>query len=303
MASRILIADDDLEVQELLKFTFETEGYVVLAASDGEEAYNLILAEKPDLVVLDVNMPRMTGFEVCEKIRGNPNVWLTPVIILTSLTKTKDRITGIKLGADEYLGKPFEPLELTARAEWLLRRAIESRAANTLSGLPGNTSMEIEIKRRLGTGEHFALLHCDLNNLRVFNSKYGFERGDNVIKLTSIILRSAIAELGSKNDFIAHMGTDDFLVACSTNKAYAIAERAMRDFDTLVLAQYDEDVRKRGYLWGVDEEGRETQYPLITISMGVAQIDPAKITHHAQAVEKAKDQLKKAKQNPKSSYV
>ncbi len=303
MPARILIADDDLEVQELLKFTFETEGYAVLAASDGEEAYNLALAEKPDLVVLDVNMPKMTGFEVCEKIRDNPGLWLTPVIILTSLTKTKDRITGIKLGADEYLGKPFEPLELTARSEWLLRRARESRAANTLSGLPGNTSMEAEIKRRLETGESFALLHTDINNLRAFNGKYGFERGDIVIKLVSVILRGAIAELGSKSDFIAHMGADDFMLACQPNKAYAIAERLVRDFDALVPQQYDEDVRKRGYLWGTDGEGREQQFPLMTISLGIAQIDPAKVTHHAQSLEKAKDQLRKAKQNPKSSYV
>jgi diguanylate cyclase (GGDEF)-like protein len=244
----------------------------------------------------------MTGFEVCEKIRENPHTWLTPVIILTSLTKTKDRLTGIKLGADEYLGKPFEPLELTARSEWLLRRARESRAANTLSGLPGNTSMEAELKRRLGAGETFALIHTDINNLRAFNGKYGFERGDNVIKLISIILRGAIAELGSKSDFIAHMGTDDFVVACLSHKAYAIAERVIRDFDALLPAQYDEDVRKRGYLWGTDSEGREKQFPLMTVSLGVAQIDPAKVTHHAQALEKVKDQLRKAKLNAKSSY-
>src|SRR3989339_505688 len=110
--TKILIADDDTEIQELLNFTLENEGYNVVICSDGEEAERRAYAEKPDLIVLDVMMPKMTGYEVCEKLREDPRTALTPIIMLTSLSQTKDKITGIKLGADEYLNKPFEPSEL-----------------------------------------------------------------------------------------------------------------------------------------------------------------------------------------------
>jgi DNA-binding response OmpR family regulator len=122
IVAKILLADDDLEILELLKFTFEQEHYTVISAQDGLDAFQRVREEKPDIVILDVNMPRFSGFEVCEKIRQDPELCLIPVIMLTSLTKTKDRLTGIKLGADEYLSKPFEPIELVARAEGSRRR-------------------------------------------------------------------------------------------------------------------------------------------------------------------------------------
>jgi two-component system alkaline phosphatase synthesis response regulator PhoP len=119
----ILIADDDLEIQELLKFTLENEGYQVISTSDGEEAIRKIYEMKPDLVILDVLMPKYNGFEICEKIRNDESISYLPIIMLSSLSQIKDRITGIKLGADEYLTKPFEPLELVARVERLLKRS------------------------------------------------------------------------------------------------------------------------------------------------------------------------------------
>src|SRR5512138_3607353 len=115
MAPKILVADDDIDILDLIKFTLSNEQYEVIECQDGEEALRRTLDEKPDLVILDINMPKMLGFEVCEKIRENPETCLVPIIMLTSLSKTKDRLTGIKLGADEYIVKPFEPLELVSR--------------------------------------------------------------------------------------------------------------------------------------------------------------------------------------------
>ena len=115
LISKILIADDDLEIQELLKFTFEAEHYNVIIASDGAEAVVKAGEERPDVIILDVNMPKMNGYEVCQKIREDGSTCLIPIIMLTSLNEPKDRITGIKLGADEFLNKPFEPFEIVAR--------------------------------------------------------------------------------------------------------------------------------------------------------------------------------------------
>ena len=145
MGYKIVVADDDAEVLDLLVFALESEHYEVIPAADGIETYNKVVSERPDLVILDINMPGMNGFEVCQKIRENSDTCLIPILMLSSLAKTKDKVTGIKLGADEYLTKPFEVFELTARVEGLLKRAKESLAASPLTGLPGNILSLIHI--------------------------------------------------------------------------------------------------------------------------------------------------------------
>lgn len=299
---KILIADDDLEILELLKFTFENEHYSVVTAVDGLETVDKVSTEKPDIIILDINMPKLSGFEVCEKVRADSSTCLIPIIILTSLTKTKDRITGIKLGADEYMSKPFEPFELLARVEGLLKRMKESLAANPLTGLPGNISIEAEIKRKLDKGKLFSVMYIDADNFKAFNDKYGFEKGDNIIRLMAVILRTAIAELGGKEDFLGHLGGEDFVVITKPKEVKTLSEKVIQVFDSLIPAQYDEDVRSRGYIWGLNRQNQEIKYPLMTISIGAVSVEPKKFRHYSQVVERAKDTLSVAKSELKSNY-
>lgn len=301
MAARILIADDDQEILELLKFTFEEDRYTVITASDGEEAVKLAFDEHPDIIILDVNMPRLSGYEVIQKVRENGATCLIPIIMLTSLSKPKDRITGIKLGADEYLSKPFEPFEIVARVEGILRRTSESLAANPVTGLPGNPSIESEIRRRLETTAPFAVIYIDLDNFKAFNDKYGFERGDNIIKLVAYLLRSSVLDAAYTGDFLGHIGGDDFIVVTSPEKIQQFAEKVMSEFDSLIPEQYDEEVRKSGYLWGINRSGQEMKFPLMTVSLGAVIVSPGKFRHYSQVVEKSKQLLEKAKANPKSA--
>lgn len=298
----ILIADDDLDILELLKFTFESEGYSVLAVSDGEEAVKKTKQEHPDIVILDVNMPKLSGFEVLEKIRQDATTRLVPIIMLTSLAKTKDKLTGIKLGADEYLNKPFEPVELLIRVEGLLRRMKETLYANPLTGLPGNVSVENEIKERLESGEPFAVMYSDVNNFKSFNDKYGFERGDKMIRAVSEILNSAVADFGSQNDFLGNIGAEDFIIITTHDKVSALAQNIIKNFDERIPQEYDQEVRTRGYVWGVDRQGRETKFSIMTISIGAAIVEKGKYHHYSQIVDKARELLNKAKSTQKSSF-
>ncbi|MCB4791815.1 MAG: response regulator [Elusimicrobia bacterium] len=300
--AKVLIADDDLEILELLKFTFENENYEVLTACDGEEAVNLININKPDIILLDVNMPKLTGYEVLEKVRQNSATSLTPVIMLTSLTKTKDKITGIKLGADEYVGKPFEPFEIVARVEGLLKRIKVSLSANPLTGIPGNISIENEIKKRLENNEVFSVAYVDADNFKSFNDKYGFERGDSVIRLIGVILRSAIAELGNKEDYIGHLGGEDFILISSKDKIRQIVEKSIEVFDSLIPCQYDAEERTKGYMIALNRHGNTEKYLLMSISIGIISVDPASYKNYSQVVEKVNEVLKSAKAIPGSVY-
>lgn len=304
MKEKVLIADDDEEIRELLRFSLEGEDYQVIETQDGQQAWDKILSEKPDLIILDIMMPKMTGYEVCEKVRSDGSTCLIPVILLTSLAHTKDKITGIKLGADEYLTKPFEPFELTMRVEGLIKRTQEALSANPLTGLPGNISIEKEIKRLLEDNFSFTVVYLDADNFKAYNDKYGFERGDGVIRVVASIVRDAVKVLGGQKDFIGHIGGEDFIIITQPERAELICIRIIENFEALIPKQYDEDVRQRGYIWGVDRNGSKIQFPIMTLSIGIVEkVDKSEYKHYSQVVDKAKTLLKSAKSQKGNSFL
>ncbi len=122
MAARILVADDDATLQKLLFHSLQMEGYDVIAANDGEEALVMVEREQPDLVILDVMMPKLNGFDVCRALRSKPETATLPVIMLSGLSDVEEKVTGLHSGADEYVTKPIDFRELSAHVSVLLRR-------------------------------------------------------------------------------------------------------------------------------------------------------------------------------------
>lgn len=122
LKSTVLIVDDETHIVELVKFNLEKEGYRALVARDGLEAYNKAKKDKPDLIILDVMLPGMDGFEVCRMIQKDAEICDTPIIMLTARSEEIDKILGLEIGADDYITKPFSPRELIARVKARLRR-------------------------------------------------------------------------------------------------------------------------------------------------------------------------------------
>lgn len=299
---KILIADDDTEIQELLNFTLENEGYQVITADNGEEAVHKAIKEKPDLIILDVMMPKMTGYEACEAIRENPSTSLIPIILLTSLSQTKDRITGIKLGADQYLTKPFEPIELTARVESLLKRVKAEVSANPLTALNGNNTVEIEIKKRLEENTGFNVFYMDINSFKPFNDKYGFETGDQVLRAFAGMLEKTMENSPDSRCLLGHIVSDNFVILCSMEKPEGMAKKLIEMFTAFSIEQYDPNTREKGYITARNSEGKEINAPLMTLAIGILEVKPGTYKHHIQVIEKAKELWKKAKQKPGPNY-
>jgi diguanylate cyclase (GGDEF)-like protein len=292
MDARVLLVEDDPELMEFVRFMLEQEKYHVITANNGEDGLLKARTERPDIVLLDVLLPKMHGFEVCERLRQDPATCLIPVVMVTSLTAIKDRLTGIKLGADEYISKPFEPVELLARVEQLILRTRQNVAANPLTGLAGSVALEQEIRRRLQEQETFTVSAADANHLAVYNKLYGFEKGDGMIRLLGTILRSAAVELGNRNDLVAHLGGDDFALISTPARAEVIGARVLENVESLMPAQYDQESRERGH--AVDPEtGRET--PFLTLSIGLVDVVSGLYQHHAQVWDRAVTALAEAK--------
>jgi diguanylate cyclase (GGDEF)-like protein len=269
----VLVVDDDNEVAEFLDRTLRAEGFHVLVAHDGLEALRLASSALPDLALVDVAMPNIDGIEVVRRLRSATATASLPVIMLTSTTLSSDKVIGLSAGADDYLVKPFDTLEMIARIKSTLRRNADMRAVSPLTGLPGNHRINEEIERRAATGVGFAVCHVDLDNFKAFNDRYGWMRGDDVIELLASTLKRVAAEAGIPAPFVGHIGGDDFAVVCTPEQVEPLCLSALERFDTGVIALHEADDVKRGFLAVVDRQGHERHYPLTTVSIGVASTE------------------------------
>ena len=297
--SMVLVVDDDAEVAQFIEDNLRGEGYDVQTAVDGAEAMTLIDTRLPDLVLLDVLLPKLDGFEVCRRLRADPATANLPIIMLTSATAAADRVAGLTVGADDCLAVPFDTVELLSRVRATLRRNADNRAASPLTGLPGNHRIDREIAARMTTvrqgGPAFAVCYVDLDNFKAYNDRYGFLRGDEVLTLLASTLRTAAAAAGSPPPFLGHVGGDDFVVVCAPEQAEPLARRALDLFDTAVPALHDAEDAARGYLTLVDRQGNVRQLPMVSVSIGVAISNRRQFVDHREVVEAATEMKTVAK--------
>ena len=207
-------------------------------------------------MVLDVMMPRMDGFTALRRIRADGRISHIPMILVTAKTQSLDKLVGLDEGADDYLTKPFDPSELVARVQAALRRAAAMRAIQPLTGLPGNTSIDKELERRVADGESFALMHADLNNFKSFNDHYGYARGDDVLIAFAEVLVQAAREFGGPETFVGHVGGDDFVVVTDPELVDPMASAMCERFDAIVPELYDGPDRSAARSWS--RTGRAT---------------------------------------------
>lgn len=278
----ILVADDEPHILQILKFTLEKEGYGVLTAEDGERAMALIEQEWPDLVILDVMMPRMSGLEVCRKMRQDYRLNQIPVMILTARRDLKDKVRGLEGGANDYLVKPYSNDELLLRVRNVLEWNVKQREANPLTGFPGNTAIERELKSRIDSRKPFAFLYIDIDNFKGFNDCYGYQKGDEAISFLATILTQTVENLGSKKDFIGHVGGDDFVMITSPSKAEFAARFITEEFDKQSVMLLSEEDVKRGYMEIRNRQGEVLRLPNMAVTVALVVSSDDKVQHFAE---------------------
>ncbi len=303
MAVKILIVDDDPDIRDILKITLSEENYEVLEAADGEEALKAIEAKPLDLVLLDYKIPKLDGREVCRRVKKDLLLSHLPIIMVTGKGDINDKVNGIDAGADDYIVKPFEPKELLARIRMIIRRTARDLEANPLTRLPGNVSILNELSRRLESRQLFAVCYLDLDKFKAYNDKYGFEHGDEVIKETARILIGAKQQAGNNDDFIGHIGGDDFVMVTTPDIVDKLCNKIIADFEKKAPVFYNETDRKKGYILAKDRSGKEQQIPLLSISIGVVTNESRNIEHVAQIGEIGAELKSYAKSLERSNYI
>lgn len=299
--TRILIVDDDQDIARILRFRLEKKGFDCVLASNGLEALERLDTHHPDLVLLDVMMPKMDGFTACREIRAR-NAWARiPVIMLTAKGDTSDKVTGFSEGADDYVVKPFEFDELLARIQMILRRTMENVGANPLTGLPGNNVITRTIEQAIGSGRAFAACYADLDHFKAYNDEYGFEAGDGVIKRTAEVLAGSLRERGGES-FLGHIGGDDFFFLAAMDTWEDCCREIIRRFDSVIAEHYTPEHRRAGYIEAVNRQGEKVRYPMMTLSIGVVTSTHRQFTDAMQVSNLAAEMKKYAKGQPGSVY-
>jgi len=288
-ASRILLAEDDPHIREILAFQLQRFGYDVIECPDGDVAIAAARSRAPDLALLDVMMPGLDGYEVCRRMRASFLTRHIPIIFLTAKAERDDRMAGLNGGANDYVVKPFDMPELLQRIHNALEWSRQQRSASPLTGLPGNLTIDHEIKGRLERKEPFALLNIDIDSFKSFNDYYGYARGDGTIQAVATILVESAQEFEAANTFIGHIGGDDFVVLCNTDVAEAVAERIVREFDRVAPGLYDPVDRERGHVEVLNRRHVIERFPLMTLTIALVSTDRYEISHQAELNDVAQE--------------
>jgi PleD family two-component response regulator len=291
MKQTILVADDDAGVSAVVARALEPGGYEMVRAFSGTEALAAAARRAPDLVLLDVHMPGLSGWEVLARLRIAAATRNTPVMMLTGCGETHDKVEGFGLGADDYVTKPFALDELRARVFGLLRRHREAMSASPLTGLPGSPSIQADVERRIAEDSPFALIHADIDRFKPFNDAYGFARGDAAIRETARVLGEALSQAGDPGGFLGHVGGDDFVMICTQERAETVAALAARLFDESSPRLHDPADAARGFIERPDRLGRPRRDALLSLTLGGASTRLRRLDSYAKAVSLA-DEMK-----------
>jgi DNA-binding response OmpR family regulator len=223
--TQIMIVEDDPDLSEMLNSYFRVQGYEVLTASWGEDAVRLAKEHSPQLVMLDIRLPDIDGYEVCRQIRTNRRTQDTPVIFLTEKRDRVDKLAGLELGVVDYITKPFDIQELRLRVRNALRRTEQSTLYNPVTNIPETPMVEEKITQIMLGSAPWASLVITISGLDAFREMYGFVNADDVLRAVTLMMNNAIREVGTEADFVGHFGPADFIIITDPGKVNAIRDR------------------------------------------------------------------------------
>jgi len=245
------------------------------------------------VIVLDIMLPDIDGYEVCSRLRTNLRTSHIPIIFLTQKDERSDKIAGLELGADDYITKPFDIEELRLRVQNAQRRAERESLTNPTTGLPSGKLIEEQL-RLLMRKVNWGLLYIGLPGLEAFNDVYGFVAGDEVLRFAALVMGETVDKLGTSEDFIGHVGGDDFIIITQGDRVNAIADALARRFNAEVGTHYDFKARQQGYILYKGRDGKEQRAALMTMAIGIIKPDEVGFTDIREITEAAADSRRRA---------
>ena len=233
----------------------------------------IALRNIPSLIIINEDEAGMDALEICEIIRKNDDNGITPVIVLSTNQDRDHKLAVLKKDVEYFIKSPIDEEMLKVTISNIIELLSRNRRTSPLTGLPGNVQIQTEMKKRLLNKEKFAVLYFDLDNFKAYNDVYGFSNGDEIIKFTARVISKNVHNIKDSNNFIGHVGGDDFVSIISPTDYDKICKEIIDEFDTGAVEYYNEVDVERGYVEVANRRGIIEQFPLTTISIAVVEVD------------------------------
>jgi PleD family two-component response regulator len=266
--ARLLIVEDDYDISNMLRIYFSGQGYDVDVALRGSDALEKTRQVMPNLIVLDIMLPDIDGYEVCRNLRLNTRTSHIPVIFLTQRDERSDRLQGLELGADNYITKPFDIEELKLYVQNAIARSERESLTDPQTGLPAGRLIEDKLRKMIRERKGWVFMDIRINHFEPFKDVYGFIAANDVLRFTAMMIGEVMDDLGTPSDFIGHAGGDNFVVITSDDVTAAVRQQLKARFKEEVLSHYNFMDRQQGYILAPDETGKIQQTPLMTLAAG-----------------------------------
>lgn len=261
---RILVVEDDYDISNMLQIFFKGQGYNVEIADRGSDALEVCRKKLPDLIVLDIMLPDMNGYEVCRKLRTTTRTSHIPIIFLTQKDERSDKIQGLELGADDYITKPFDIEELKLRVKNAISSYRHRNLTDPRTRLPSARLIEEQLRTLMRTND-WSLLQIGIDHLSAFTNAYGFVAGDEALRFTALLLNEIDDQHGTLDDFIGHASSDSFILITMSKDVVKLANELRRRFREAILSHYNFIDREQG---GIQQEDG-TLIPTMSLSIGI----------------------------------
>ena len=288
--SRLLIVEDDADISNMLQIFFSSMNFEVDIAPRGSVALEKTRTNLPHLIILDIMLPDIDGFEVCRSLRTNIRTSHVPIIFLTQKDERSDKLAGLELGADDYITKPFDIDELRLRVSRAITRSEQQNLTDPQSGLPSGRLIEDHL-RRIIRQKNWALMDVRINNFEPFKEVYGFVAGGDVLRFVAMIINDILDESGTSNDFVGHAGGDNFIIVTAFASASAIRQKIKVRFAEEVLTHYSFMDREQGYILtsgGFGQDGSK-KVGLMTLAIGMVSPNEYEFADIREITEQAAD--------------
>lgn len=263
-SGRILVVEDDFDIANMLRMYFSAQGYQVDVAARGNDALEKTRRHLPDLIVLDIMLPDMDGYQVCKVLRTTTRTSHIPIIFLTQKDERSDRIAGLELGADDYITKPFDIEELKLRVRTAIRAHQRLNMTDPKTGLPSGRLIEEQL-RALMRRDDWRFILVGIDHLDLFIDVYGFVAGDEVLRFVALLLNEALDSYGSADDFVGHASSDSFALITYGGQAGEMVNHLRRRFNGDIRTHYNFMDSERGAIALPDG----SVGPMMSLSFGV----------------------------------
>lgn len=272
---RILIISSDKHLRDILHFCFDGWGYEVFIHELKVDGVGAIKKISPDAIIIDVHSATKSHLEICRLLKEDFITALIPIITLINKGQLREQLLTLKQGVDDYLIKPPDPLDLRTRIEIAIKRSQYSFYSSPLTGLPGARLIEDTIKERIEKNIPFSFAHIDIDNFKSFNDVYGYIKGDKALMQTAYILYSVIKKFGNSDDFMGHIGGDDFVFITTPDRYKEICRYFIFMFDNLMPYHYCKKDREQNFVIAHNRAKQIRKMPLMSVTIAVVNKNKA----------------------------